>query len=234
MSLDELPLDLSFVCRDLHDVSGPLGTWAQHVRGVPTGLVGNSLGGLAAVGAARIDPSFTAIVGLALILTNLAIQLWTADERSVTTSYAGLGVQLFGIALPYTRLAGLAVALIVVVGLHLFLQRKYRDVDVVFIRHTDDAEEVDEETFFHGQKSGGTKVLSALQLMDRIVRERYGGAGWNVYGAQASDGDALGSDPGESASFLQQSVLNAFRFGVGANREDQRIGAFGPCGIRHF
>jgi dienelactone hydrolase len=64
-SFDDLPVDLSFVCRDLHDVAGALGTWAQHVRGIPTALVGNSLGGLAAVGAARIDASFTAIVGLA-------------------------------------------------------------------------------------------------------------------------------------------------------------------------
>jgi dienelactone hydrolase len=64
-SFDDLPLDLSFVCRDLHDVAGPLGTWAQHVRGIATALVGNSLGGLAAVHAVEIDPSFTAIVGLA-------------------------------------------------------------------------------------------------------------------------------------------------------------------------
>jgi uncharacterized protein len=95
--------------------------------------------------------------------------------------------------------------------LHLFLQRKYGDVELVFIRHTDDADEVDEETFFHSPKSGGTKVLSALQLMDRLVRERYSGGGWNVYGAQASDGDAFGSDPAESALFLQQHVLPATR-----------------------
>jgi predicted dienelactone hydrolase len=64
-SIDDLPLDLSFVRRDLHDLGGPLGAWAGHVRGMPTALVGNSLGGFAAVGAARIDASFTAIVGLA-------------------------------------------------------------------------------------------------------------------------------------------------------------------------
>jgi uncharacterized sporulation protein YeaH/YhbH (DUF444 family) len=94
--------------------------------------------------------------------------------------------------------------------LHLFLQRKYGNVEVVFIRHTDNADEVGEETFFHSPKSGGTKVLSALQLMDRLVRERYSG-GWNVYGAQASDGDAFGADPAESALFLQQHVLPATR-----------------------
>jgi len=64
-SITDLPLDLSFVCRELHDPGGPLGTWARHVRGIPTGLIGNSLGGIAVVEAAKVDPSFTTIVGLA-------------------------------------------------------------------------------------------------------------------------------------------------------------------------
>ncbi len=57
--------DLSFVARTLHDTAGPLGQWARRVRGRDTGLVGNSLGGIVVVEAARIDPSFTAVVGLA-------------------------------------------------------------------------------------------------------------------------------------------------------------------------
>jgi dienelactone hydrolase len=65
LSIPDLPLDLSFVARELHDPAGPLGKWARHVRGTATGLVGNSLGGIAVVEAARTDPSFTAIVGLA-------------------------------------------------------------------------------------------------------------------------------------------------------------------------
>jgi dienelactone hydrolase len=65
LNLDDLPLDLSFVARQLHEGSGPLGTWARHVRGAATGLIGNSLGGIAVVDAARMDPAFTAIVGLA-------------------------------------------------------------------------------------------------------------------------------------------------------------------------
>ncbi len=65
LRIDDLALDLSFVRRALHDKTGPLRPWAKHVRGVATGLVGNSLGGIAVVEAARLDPSFTAIVGLA-------------------------------------------------------------------------------------------------------------------------------------------------------------------------
>src|SRR5690606_22040153 len=53
--------------------------------------------------------------------------------------------------------------------LYLFLTRKYEKVDLVFVRHTDDASEVNEEEFFHGNYSGGTVVLSALELMKEIV-----------------------------------------------------------------
>ena len=64
-SFDELPYDLSFVCRELHDTAGRLAAFAEHVRGLPTGVAGHSLGGAAAVGAARVDQYFTTVVGLA-------------------------------------------------------------------------------------------------------------------------------------------------------------------------
>ena len=95
--------------------------------------------------------------------------------------------------------------------LYLFLERRYERVDVVFIRHTDDAEEVDEQRFFHDPKTGGTVVLSALALMARIIEERYPEAGWNVYGAQASDGDAFGADPEKSRGFLETTLLPRVR-----------------------
>ena len=78
--------------------------------------------------------------------------------------------------------------------LYIFLTRRYRHVEIVFIRHTDRAEEVDEETFFHGPASGGTLVSSALQAMHEIVRSRFRPADWNIYAAQASDGDNSYSD----------------------------------------
>src|SRR5262249_22436021 len=65
LSLPDLPLDLSFVARQLRDTNGPFGKWARHVRGAAVGLIGNSLGGIAVVDAARADPTFRAIVGLA-------------------------------------------------------------------------------------------------------------------------------------------------------------------------
>jgi uncharacterized sporulation protein YeaH/YhbH (DUF444 family) len=96
--------------------------------------------------------------------------------------------------------------------LYLFLTRKYKHVELVFIRHTDDAQEVDEETFFHDTRSGGTVVLSALKLMKEIREARYPVETWNVYGAQVSDGDAFGADPEKSRALLQDSLLPALRY----------------------
>ncbi len=95
--------------------------------------------------------------------------------------------------------------------LHLFLSRKYEKLDIVFIRHTDDAEEVDEQRFFHDRKTGGTVVLSALALMHQIIEERYPLDAWNIYGAQASDGDAFGADPEKSRGFLENALLPLVR-----------------------
>ncbi len=91
--------------------------------------------------------------------------------------------------------------------LYLFLSRKYEKVEVVFIRHTDDAEEVNEERFFNDRKTGGTVVFSALKLMREIIDERYSPSDWNIYGAQASDGDAFGADPEKSRGFLEDKLL---------------------------
>ena len=96
--------------------------------------------------------------------------------------------------------------------LYLFLSRKYEQVDVVFIRHTDDAEEVDEHTFFHDTRSGGTIVYSALELMQEISAERYPASSWNIYAAQASDGDSFGADGAKSGRFLREKLLPLTRY----------------------
>ena len=73
--------------------------------------------------------------------------------------------------------------------LYLFLSRNYDKVEVVFIRHHTTAKEVDEEEFFYSRETGGTVVSSALHLIRKIIEARYPVAEWNIYGAQASDGD---------------------------------------------
>jgi uncharacterized sporulation protein YeaH/YhbH (DUF444 family) len=96
--------------------------------------------------------------------------------------------------------------------LYLFLTQKYEQVELVFVRHTEHAEEVTEDVFFNDPGSGGTVVLSALELMHKIVVERYAASSWNVYAAQASDGDAFGADGGGSARFLEESILPLTRY----------------------
>jgi hypothetical protein len=96
--------------------------------------------------------------------------------------------------------------------LYVFLTRRYRHVEIVFIRHTDRAEEVDEDTFFHGPASGGTLVSSALEAMHEIVRSRFRPADWNIYAAQASDGDNSTSDSDAVSRLLTEKILPVSQF----------------------
>jgi uncharacterized protein len=96
--------------------------------------------------------------------------------------------------------------------LYVFLTRRYRHVEIVFIRHTDRAEEVDEETFFHGPATGGTLVSSALEAMHDIVRTRFRPADWNIYAAQASDGDNSTSDGAAVSRLLTEKILPVSQF----------------------
>ena len=91
--------------------------------------------------------------------------------------------------------------------LHLFLKRKYERVDIVFIRHTHEAAEVDEQEFFYGRETGGTVVSSALKTMIAVRDARYPTADWNVYCAQASDGDNSAGDSRECVSLLGKAIL---------------------------
>jgi uncharacterized protein len=91
--------------------------------------------------------------------------------------------------------------------LYIFLKRRYKNVDVVFIRHTHQAQEVDEDTFFHSPETGGTVVSTALEEMQGIVDERYSPDSWNIYAAQASDGDNTASDNDKTAALLIDSIL---------------------------
>ncbi len=96
--------------------------------------------------------------------------------------------------------------------LHVFLRRKYKRVEIVFIRHTDVAEEVDEQTFFHDPKTGGTKVSPAFEAMKDILDRRFAASEWNVYVAQASDGDSSYSEGEEILRLLRDVVLPAVQY----------------------
>lgn len=91
--------------------------------------------------------------------------------------------------------------------LYLFLTRTYEHIELVFIRHHTMAKEVNEEEFFHSRESGGTVVSSALHLLRDIIHERYAGGQWNIYAAQASDGDNWDNDSPMCRDILSADVL---------------------------
>jgi uncharacterized sporulation protein YeaH/YhbH (DUF444 family) len=91
--------------------------------------------------------------------------------------------------------------------LYLFLQRRYKSLDIVFIRHTEEAKEVSEEEFFHSRESGGTVVSTALGLTSKIIKDRYPINDWNIYVAQASDSDNDYSDNQVVSQILQNDLL---------------------------
>ncbi|MGN6461763.1 MAG: YeaH/YhbH family protein, partial [Pseudolabrys sp.] len=96
--------------------------------------------------------------------------------------------------------------------LHLFLKRRYDRTDIIFIRHTHEAQEVDEQTFFYSTQSGGTIVSTALEEMLRIVDERYASSEWNIYAAQASDGDNQASDSQHCLTLLDSEVMRLCQY----------------------
>jgi uncharacterized sporulation protein YeaH/YhbH (DUF444 family) len=96
--------------------------------------------------------------------------------------------------------------------LYLFLTRNYERIEVVFIRHHTSAVEVDEEEFFHSRETGGTIVSSALKLMHDIIRERYPLTEWNIYAAQASDGDNWDNDSSTCRDLLMSKIMPCLQY----------------------
>jgi uncharacterized sporulation protein YeaH/YhbH (DUF444 family) len=96
--------------------------------------------------------------------------------------------------------------------LYLFLERNYEKVELVFVRHHTAAKEVDEEEFFYSRETGGTIVSSALSLVDEIIQDRYPAAQWNLYVAQASDGDNWDDDSTTCRKLLVQSLMPRLQY----------------------
>ncbi len=96
--------------------------------------------------------------------------------------------------------------------LYLFLSRRYENIEVVYIRHHTQAKVVDEQEFFYSQETGGTIVSSALKLMSEKIKDRYDPAQWNIYAAQASDGDNWADDSPLCHELLQKNILPLMRY----------------------
>ena len=96
--------------------------------------------------------------------------------------------------------------------LYLFLQRNYKQIEVVFIRHHTAAKEVDEDDFFYSRETGGTIVSSALEMSRDIIDKRYSPTDWNIYIAQASDGDNWEGDSSVCSKILTESIMQKVQY----------------------
>ncbi len=96
--------------------------------------------------------------------------------------------------------------------LYLFLQRSYKQIEVVFIRHHTAAKEVDEDDFFYSRETGGTIVSSALELTRDVIDKRYSPTDWNIYVAQASDGDNWEGDSSVCTKILTEQIMNKVQY----------------------
>ncbi len=96
--------------------------------------------------------------------------------------------------------------------LYLFLQRNYKEIEVVFIRHHTAAKEVDEDDFFYSRETGGTIVSSALEMTRDVINKRYNPVDWNIYVAQASDGDNWEGDSSVCTKILSEQIMQKVQY----------------------
>lgn len=96
--------------------------------------------------------------------------------------------------------------------LYLFLTKNYEKIELVFIRHHTSAKEVNEEEFFYSRETGGTVVSSALELLYNIIEARYPVSSWNIYVAQASDGDNWNADSPYCQELLQEKIMPLLQY----------------------
>ena len=96
--------------------------------------------------------------------------------------------------------------------LYLFLTKNYKKIELVFIRHHTSAKEVSEEEFFYSRETGGTVVSSALELLNQIIETRYPPSAWNIYVAQASDGDNWNADSPYCLELLRDKIVPLLQY----------------------
>ena len=96
--------------------------------------------------------------------------------------------------------------------LYLFLTKNYEKIELVFIRHHTSAKEVSEQDFFYSRETGGTVVSSALELLHQTIEARYPPAAWNIYVAQASDGDNWNADSPYCSELLQENIMPLLQY----------------------
>jgi len=83
------------------------------------------------------------------------------------------------------------------------LRRQYRSLDIVFVAHTTEAWEFNEEDFFKVTGSGGTVASTGFAKVHEVMQSRFSPANYNVYLFYASDGDNAADDRVPARSELE-------------------------------
>lgn len=96
--------------------------------------------------------------------------------------------------------------------LYVFLKKKYKAVDIVFIRHTSEAEEVTEDVFFYDQQSGGTIVSTVLEKLIEVQKQRFPTDDYNIYVCQCSDGDSWSNDGEKCIKLVNDDILQFVQY----------------------
>ena len=88
--------------------------------------------------------------------------------------------------------------------LYHFLRSKYEKTEIVFISHSVEAKEVNEDDFFKQGSSGGTLISSGLDKTLEVIEKRFHPEHWNIYAFHCSDGDNWPSDNDRAISLSQK------------------------------
>ncbi|HEY5560350.1 MAG TPA: DUF444 family protein [Clostridiaceae bacterium] len=98
--------------------------------------------------------------------------------------------------------------------LYQFIKMKYEGAEIVFISHTTEAREVNEEEFFHKVEAGGTYISSGIKKALEIIEERYNPLFWNIYSFHVTDGDNWMEDNENTISYARKlsDVCNLFGY----------------------
>jgi sporulation protein YhbH len=107
-----------------------------------------------------------------------------------------------------------------------FLRRRYDQTEIVFVAHTTEAREVSEEEFFGRAQSGGTRVSSAFETIERIQRDRFPADDWNVYALHVSDGDNFTADNQRTLELVRRLASACSLVGYLEVQDERRDGLF--------
>tara|TARA_Y100000034_G_scaffold136777_1_gene215668 strand:- start:2139 stop:3305 length:1167 start_codon:yes stop_codon:yes gene_type:complete len=88
--------------------------------------------------------------------------------------------------------------------LYHFIRYRYNKTEIVFISHTTEAWEVDENQFFTRGSSGGTYISSGVAKTLEIIKDRYPKSSWNIYSFHCSDGDNWSTDNAKALRLTEE------------------------------